>query len=130
MSAHKHAALMALYAQDAMETDKPWERWEFSDTEGFWATCGGHPVWNIGSDYRRKPRTIRIGEYDVPEPVREMPKHRTMYWVAGPTECDYQVEYIWTGNSIDQLWFLRGLIHLTREAAELHGKALISLTKI
>ena len=25
---HKHAELMMQYAQDAMETDKPWERWE------------------------------------------------------------------------------------------------------
>ena len=28
MTAHKHANLMLQYAQDAMETDKPWERWE------------------------------------------------------------------------------------------------------
>jgi len=32
MTAHKHADLMLQYAQDAMETDKPWERWEYSDT--------------------------------------------------------------------------------------------------
>ena len=28
MTAHVHAALMLQYAKDAMETDKPWERWE------------------------------------------------------------------------------------------------------
>ena len=28
MTAHKHAALMLQYAQDAAETDKPWKRWE------------------------------------------------------------------------------------------------------
>ena len=27
---HIHAAAMAEYAKDALETDKPWERWEFS----------------------------------------------------------------------------------------------------
>ena len=26
---HKHAELMMQYAQDAMETDKPWERWQY-----------------------------------------------------------------------------------------------------
>lgn len=29
MIAHIHYNLMALYAQDAAETDKPWERWQF-----------------------------------------------------------------------------------------------------
>lgn len=28
MTKHIHAELMAEYAKDAMETDKPWERWE------------------------------------------------------------------------------------------------------
>ena len=28
MAKHIHADLMLQYAQDAMETDKPWERWE------------------------------------------------------------------------------------------------------
>ena len=26
---HKHADLMLQYAEDAMETDRPWERWEW-----------------------------------------------------------------------------------------------------
>ena len=49
---HIHAAAMAEYAKDASETDKPWERWEFS--------CGGpnfkslitHPQWNEDFKYR------------------------------------------------------------------------------
>ena len=40
MTAHKHAALMLQYAQDAMETDRPWERWElYSDKKKEWFTC-------------------------------------------------------------------------------------------
>lgn len=55
MTAHKHAALMAKYAKDALETDKPWERWEFQ-----WV---GDPEWHDASvelafspsiNYRRK----------------------------------------------------------------------------
>ena len=34
--AHKHAALMMQYAQDAMETENPWERWQFKDDRGYW----------------------------------------------------------------------------------------------
>jgi hypothetical protein len=35
---------------------------------------------------------------------------------------------IWQNDSLDQLWAKRGSIHLTPEAAALHGKALASLT--
>ena len=49
---HIHAAAMAEYAKDALETNMPWERWEFS--------CGGpnfkslitHPQWNEDFKYR------------------------------------------------------------------------------
>lgn len=34
---HKHAEAMMEYAKDAMETDKPWERWEYQ-TPGYNAT--------------------------------------------------------------------------------------------
>ena len=34
------------------------------------------------SKYRIKPRTIRIGEYDVPEPMREAPEVGTQYFVT------------------------------------------------
>lgn len=36
---HPHAELMKQYAEDAMETDKPWERWEYS--------CDGSPWGNL-----------------------------------------------------------------------------------
>ena len=37
MAKHVHADLMLQYAQDAMETDKPWERWEvYGKITGRW----------------------------------------------------------------------------------------------
>jgi hypothetical protein len=62
MTAHKHAALMAEYAKDAAETDKPWERWEVRnqtcpiDEYRVWNTCRSHPEWVEGCEYRRKPK--------------------------------------------------------------------------
>ena len=53
---HVHAELMALYAQDAMETDKPWEWWErktIYDSE--WNELVEHPNWMKCNQYRRKP---------------------------------------------------------------------------
>lgn len=52
---HPHAELMAQYAQDAMETDKPWERWQFAD--GFdWHPIRSNPMWGASAKYRRKPK--------------------------------------------------------------------------
>lgn len=56
MAAHPHAELMALYAKDAAETDKPWERWEcFDPSLKDWRSLGSHPTWALTIEYRRKP---------------------------------------------------------------------------
>lgn len=56
MPAHPHAELMALYAKDAAETDKPWERWEwFNVPANSWVLCKRNPAWMKGQKYRRKP---------------------------------------------------------------------------
>lgn len=55
---HPHAELMMQYAQDAMETDKPWERWQFLDGfDGQWkdGESGVSPAWFLHIQYRRKP---------------------------------------------------------------------------
>jgi hypothetical protein len=68
MSAHKHAALMLQYAQDAAETETPWERWEWRRGHG-WIDMTGSPLWVNEYEYRRKPRTININGLEVPEPM-------------------------------------------------------------
>lgn len=128
MPAHKHAELMKQYAEDAMETDKPWERWEYLVTSlgDGWITLCSHPAWCHDHKYRRKPRTIRIGEYDVPEPVREV-EDGAEVWLVYPAE-PYQER---ANNR--SVWFAQvlkaGLVHLDRESAELHYKAITSFTR-
>ena len=127
---HKHAELMKLYAEDAMETDKPWERWESKTPKGCdWFQLDDHPFWFVRQKYRRKPKTIRIGEYDVPEPVREPLKEDQEYYypAVGSESFSYRGQWENTGNVHHRL-LGRGLVHLTREAASIHGKALASLT--
>lgn len=54
--AHIHAALMAEYAKDALETETPWERWEYRGSEhALWEDLGGSPGWSRDCEYRRKP---------------------------------------------------------------------------
>jgi len=131
---HPHAELMAQYAEDAKETDKPWERWEIKalglSTYTF-SDLVDHPQWHPSEVYRRKPQTININGYEVPEPVRSMPKDGTyLYYVASPQGEDLVLGFEvgkyspwFTQNHVDRGWF-----HTTREAAELHAKALLSFT--
>jgi hypothetical protein len=60
MAAHKHAALMLLYAQDAAETDRPWELWQQSDESGRWVDARNnyHMCWIDEYEYRRKPQPL------------------------------------------------------------------------
>ncbi len=61
MSAHPHAELMALYAEDARETAEPWLRWqEGVGINKSWHGCSYTPAWYPKRDYRRKPPPPRV----------------------------------------------------------------------
>ena len=75
------------------------------------------------------PKTIRIGEYDVPEPVREPLKNGTTCWYPKLSNIDLIDGYIWCNDDTDVRMLSNGLIHLTEEAAKAHAEALLSLTK-
>lgn len=76
---HIHAAVMAEYAKDALETDKPWERWEFSCDDQEYVSLDTHPSWLKYTKYRRKPKVILINGYEVPEPCRTPLKYGEAY---------------------------------------------------
>jgi hypothetical protein len=128
MTAHKHAANMALYAKDALTTDKPWQLWEFSHDSEEWKPLFNNPGWIEDTTYRRKPQTIKIGEHEFPMPMREAPKMRSEYWVVELTNSDVASENRWIDDSLDRLWLQRGLCHATREAALQHAKVLIAIS--
>lgn len=126
---HIHAAAMAEYAKDALETDMPWERWEVSMTESGdeYRNLLGHPDWAVTRKYRRKPKTILINGHEVPEPCRTPFEIGDAYWTftfffAGV------IEVYWYGDNEDHNAFKNGFIHTTKEAAEKHFNALKSFT--
>ena len=47
MNENRHATLIAQYAQDWIEIDKPWERWEWRPKEGYpeWRSVMKNSVW-------------------------------------------------------------------------------------
>ena len=123
---HIHAAVMAEYAKDAAETDKPWERWESSRKGEKFETLDQNPSWSVRFEYRRKPKVILINGHEVPEPCRTPLKDGEVYWtislVGGSTSS------LWQGDGIDFGCLNNGFVHLTKEAAEMHFNALISFT--
>lgn len=129
---HRHAGLMAEFARDAAVMERPWEAWEFLGSGRIWETCVACPVWQASMHYRRKRRTIRIGEMDVAEPVRDGLERGTRYWVPAVGASDYVTSgcgLVWAGDHYDAKWMRRGLVHLTLEAAAAHGRALVALTE-
>lgn len=205
MPAHKHAAHMAEYAKDALETDKPWERWKCLHRNGEWKDLLAAPSWSKHYEYRRKPawnlwrerqptaeeldcneevavpapcckggwcpgpaenrpsawqtvafaranwtkdnapphpspwrpwmveetetpepkpKTININGYEVPEPVRKPLSIGTKYFtpVLGPFSGFWT--HTWANNKKDWNRLRCGFVHLSKEAAEIHARAL------
>ena len=134
---HKHAELMALYAQDAQETPEPWERWEFNSIGRInsigrkWSQLTSSPTWVTSIQYRRKPKTLSVTLADGevvswPEPLNKLPEHDTQLWYlnGGSTySCC---------NSHDNNYLLTdalksGTLHLTEENAIQHIDALYKI---
>ena len=125
MTAHKHAALIAQYAQDALETDKPWERWELRSMDSEqWQACGGRISFSERCEYRRKPRTMTY-TVTIQDPLREAPEVGEKYWLVEPYSEKLAHEYTWAGDEIDMLWLNHGLCFATKEDAIAAAKAML-----
>lgn len=129
MSGHPHADLMAKAAEIA-KTDEEWYRhFEFktcvmsSWSQLVWASC-----FDPNVQYRLKPRFIDINGHQVPEPERELPDNDDLLWIADITQPT-AARLMWTGHPSDILVLERGILHLTKEAAETHIAALLSFTQ-
>ena len=121
---------MLQYAQDAAETEKPWERWQwFSNCYSKWVDCETGFGFDSGIEYRRKPRTININGFEVPEPLRVAPKLGTVYYMPWLPSETLITGICWANDEYDNRMLSRGLVHLTEKAAALHAQALLSFTQ-
>lgn len=123
MTAHKHAALMLQYAQDALETDKPWLRWEHT-FNARWYDCDQHPSWDRGIEYRRKPRTITY-TVTIPEPLNSRPKIGTIYYVPSLAVQELYVAYVWQNKQLDNMRLKRGACFTGAHKAIAAAKAML-----
>lgn len=112
--------------------------WDFSEVT---IVCRGEPYSCVEDKFGKKhivltqkleePKTIRIGEYEVPLPLREAPPEGTKCYMPNILDLDntftYYTEFE-ASNRRHRLGLLKGNLHLTKEAAQLHAKALLSFT--
>ena len=125
---HPHAENMKLYAEDAMTTNEPWKLWEVC-MHGEWSSLLTNPAWNADRQYQRKPRTININGFEVPSPIRNPLKDGEVCYIVNLTE-NRAYCVIWCNTaSFYRQWLKSGIIHSTKEAAEIHLKALLSFTQ-
>ena len=125
---HPHATLMAEYAKDEAETDRPWERWEFR-AQGCtkWHAVVEHPQWTATVQYRRKPeppKTIVVNGFEVPAPLDKV-EVGTVVYAASPASAHPCIEMVYA--SWYSHYFDRKLVHATREAAVAHAKAMLGI---
>ena len=98
-----------------------WRRLELDDDLAAWILRGRTPLIGI---YRIAPKTRRIAEFDVPYGLTDAPAKGSPVWVVD------MMSGVWFGafSPLEHSHYLAyGLLHSTREAAELHVKALRSL---
>jgi hypothetical protein len=103
------------------------EKVEWS-TEREWAEVVESDFSDPPEEYRIAPRTIRIGAFDVPEPYRGEMEFAQQYYMPSMMSGSWNCACKWENNHFHAHRMLYGQVHLTPEAAALHGKALASLT--
>lgn len=82
----------------------------------------------FGYKYRIKPRTIKIGDFDVPEPMREIPTYGDVVFTVEIDEKRLFGQTTWNGLEFVSTMLERGLLHKSKDAAIAHAKAIIALT--
>lgn len=131
MSGHPHADLMAKAAEIA-KTDKEWWRhFQFkTDKCNDWRDMSCDFLFYEHVEYRLKPTTITINNFEVPTPLLVAPNINEKVWMIS-FSLDALVRKIsWTGEDWQLRQLLLGFIHGNEEGCLIHAEALISPTKL
>lgn len=78
--------------------------------------------------YRRAPENITVGGVSFPKAESRAPKIGGMYYIPCLDAQTFYSQYHWDGSEADQRFLKAGLVHLARDAAIQHAKALIKLS--
>ena len=76
---------------------------------------------------RRKQRTHVVNGFTVPAPMDKEPSTGDSYFTMSPYVSEYYSENLWSGFQCEKLWFKRGIVHATKEAAIANAKAMLKI---
>lgn len=79
-------------------------------------------------EFRLKPEMITISDVSFPKPESENPKSDTEYFFPSFFKPFWVGCFEWAGDDDDYRLLKAGLVHLTKENAIAHAKALIKLS--
>lgn len=133
---HPHAALMIQFAKEFAEDIDAYKNWEYSvDTKQLdWKVMDSNGMsWESKYSFRKKQNVIIIGDIQVPVPETVEPEYGTRYYYPAVYNFSHENQYsstIWDHNEFDEVMLMRGFVHLTKEAAIAHTKAIIALTAL
>ena len=86
------------------------------------------PNFNSDTKFRVKPEIILINGIEVPAPEQQALDTGTIYYMPTLLNSTLFGCCSWDNDGEDKRTLSRGLVHLTKEAAEQHAKALLSFT--
>lgn len=126
----------------ALASGKEVEYWCETDPsiQKRWALIKNHNEYKLSYfledkprfEFRLKPHTISINGIKVPAPEKnddpdlELLEHDQDYWLVDLANYpNFVILHKWKGDPPECAWADRGLIHLSKDAALLHAKALI-----
>ncbi len=120
---HRHAEMIRKWLDDdslKVEIEHPHcPYWEFV----------AYPRWDENRNYRFRPKMIKCGDMEFPEPMRKAPEIKALIWAVDISQQKAVYEADWIETPYDLHLLKRGLVHSTKEAAEAHARALIALTE-
>lgn len=132
MTGHVHAASMAEYAKDAAECAKPWTLWQSRCHGGLtngnkseWLSINCHPLWREHMEYRRIPKTIKLGDREVNAPLLVAPPDETAVAILDFCGVD-DISFYQQRHS---RYLALGLIFATREDAQAALDAILEMLK-
>ncbi|WFF39250.1 hypothetical protein LU290_03240 [Moraxella nasibovis] len=77
--------------------------------------------------FRPVQEMITVGDVSFPKPVSEPPKRGSEYYMPAVGRDVFYIPVSWDDDQVDRFRLKRGLIHLSKENAIAHAKALIKL---
>lgn len=77
------------------------------------------------TSFRIKPKTIKVNGVAVPAPLTVEPELNVMVYGVDPLSVDYVMPLSWNGSSYHDKLLGRGILHLSKDAAIQHAKALL-----